>query len=537
MSEDKTPTGPLTTKMIEEAELLLGLSFTDPERDQMLKSLNERLENLENLRSISMDNSVAPAHVFSPILPGYNLPHGDSNFTISNIDNVERSSNLEEVAFYPITKLSKLIQSKQVSSLELTEMYLERLKRFDPQLKCVVNLTEDLAIRQANQADDEIANGKIRGPLHGIPWGAKDLLATKDYPTTWGATPFKNQILDYDAAVVERLSNAGAVLVAKLTLGALAWGDVWFDGVTKNPWDLEVGSSGSSAGPASATAAGLVGFSIGSETLGSIVSPSHRCGVTGLRPTFGRVSKFGAMALSWSMDKLGPICRSVEDCALVFNSIHGTDGRDLSVIDAPFTWNPESDIKKIKIGYVESAFDEERETKDFDDSSLETLKSLGANLIPIELPKLPYGALRMILLAEAAAAFDELTRSNEDDLLVSQIDEAWPNFFRAARFIPAVEYIQASRVRTLAMQEMAKLFEDIDVYICPSFGTDNLTLTNLTGHPCVVIPNGFSESETPSSSISLTGNLFEEGNVLAVAKAIQDASDFHNLKPSMNYGS
>jgi len=527
--------GPINSKMIEEAEQLLGLKFTPAEHEQMLKILNDRLEQYDNLRKISLDNSIPPAVQFSPVVDHTQIPQGESEVEISKVDDVERPSDLEDVAFYSVPELSKLIQTREVSSVELTEMYLERLKRYDPHLQCVVTFTEELAFKQARHADEEIAQGVIRGPLHGIPWGAKDLLATKNYPTTWGAMPFKDQLINRDAEVVKRLAEAGAVLIAKLTLGALAYGDVWFGGVTKSPWNHEDGSSGSSAGPASATSGGLVGFSIGSETLGSIVSPSHRCGTTGLRPTFGRVSREGAMALSWSMDKLGPICRNVEDCALVFDAIYGPDGVDLSLINAPFSWDADRDLTGLRIGYVQSAFEEEHDSKPFDDATLDVLKSLGVEMIPVGLPEFPYAAMRIILLAEAAAAFEDLTRSNKDDLLVKQDDEGWPNIFRAARFIPAVEYIHANRLRTLVMEQMRKIFNQVDVYACPSYGADNLTLTNLTGHPCVVIPNGFGETGTPASSITFMANLFKEEDALLVAKAVQDATDFHTRIPGMAY--
>ena len=535
MADQEEKNGPITDEILRAAEVIIGLSFTDSEREMMLEGLNDRLEQIQSLRKTSIENHIAPALDFNP---GF-VPK-ENNFTKkqakpSDLGDIARPDSEEELAFLPLTHLSKLIETKQISSIELTEIYLSRLNRYNSHLECVVNLTEDLALKQAKRADEEIAMGNYKGPLHGIPWGAKDLLAVKGYPTTWGAEPYMSQTFDYDAGVVEKLEEAGAVLVAKLTTGALAYGDVWHGGTTKSPWDLEEGSSGSSAGPASATAGGLVGFAIGSETLGSIVSPSHRCGTTGLRPTFGRVSKYGAMALSWSMDKLGPICRSVEDCALVFDAIHGSDPREQTAIDAPFYWDGSQDISNLKIGYVKSAFDEDHDSKAFDDETLKIMRSLGIDLIPIELPELPYAALRMILVAEAAAAFDDLTRENLDDQLKRQDKDAWPNIFRAARLIPAVEYIQANRLRTVAMQAMAKIMENIDGYVCPSYGADNLTLTNLTGHPCVVIPNGFSEKGTPTSSITFMGGLYQEANALSVAKAVQDATNFHNRHPSMDY--
>lgn len=527
----------ITKAILQEAEKLAGLEFTDSERELMVEGLNEGLENLEKLRQVTLDNSVAPAIQFSPILPGMEFDQERKPFRMSKVHLPALPANLEELAFWPVTHLSQLIKNRAVSSVDLTKMYIQRLKKYDPKLQCVATLTEELALKQARRADEEIAADHYRGPLHGIPWGAKDLLAAKGYRTAWGAMPYKDQIIDEDATVVKRLEEAGAVLVAKLTMGALAWGDVWFGGKTKNPWDPEQGSSGSSAGPGAATAAGLVGFSIGTETLGSIVSPSTTCGVTGLRPTYGRVSRYGAMALSWSMDKIGPMCRSVEDCALVFNAIHGPDGKDGTVVDLPFNWDPHLDVKALRVGYVKSAFEKEREDKQWkanDEAALEALGNLGLSLIPIELPDYPTDAMLLILPAEAAAAFDELTRSNRDDLLVSQGKNAWPNVFRQARMIPAVEYIQANRLRTLAMQAMAELMSKIDVYIAPSFG-DNMSLTNLTGHPAVVVSNGFNDKGTPTS-ITFTGKLYGEAEALAIAKVYQDASKFHLKHPELAEG-
>jgi Asp-tRNA(Asn)/Glu-tRNA(Gln) amidotransferase A subunit family amidase len=526
----------ITREMLEDAERVAGLEFTDEERELMLPGLNGNLASYERLREVAVPNSLPPALYFNPLPPGASVdvaerPRRPSRVTIDAVP-----SDLDELAFWPVTHLAALLETRRVSSEDLTRMYLNRLKRYGPKLECVIELTEDLALEQARRADAEIADGRYRGPLHGIPWGAKDLLAAPGYKTTWGAMPYKDQIIDETATVVERLEQAGAVLVAKLTLGALAWGDVWYEGRTRNPWNYEQGSSGSSAGSAAATAAGLVGFAIGTETWGSIVSPSTRCGTTGLRPTFGRVSRYGAMALSWSMDKIGPICRGVEDCALVFDAIYGPDGRDLSVVDAPFAWDAELDLRSLRIGYVKSAFEEEREEQEewkrFDETALETLSRMGISLIPIELPDLPIGAMSFILNAEAAAAFDELTRSNRDDVMVRQIRNAWPNVFRQSRLIPAVEYIQANRVRTLAMEEMAKIMSEVDVYIAPSFGGSNLLLTNLTGHPCVVVPNGFREDGTPTS-ISFMGKLFGEAETLAVARAYQQATDFHRKRPTL----
>jgi len=510
------------------AEKLSGLHFTENERDSLLSGLNDLKGQYEELRKLNFPNHIAYPLYFRPNAGNISNIRVKSQVTYSN-QNLKRPQNVEDMAFYTVAQLGYLLRTQQVTALELTEMYLKRLKKFGPQLECVVTLTEKRALDQAARADLEIAAGQYRGPLHGIPYGAKDLLSIAGYTTTWGAAPYKNQIINETAEIIKRLDQAGAVCLAKLTLGALAWGDVWYGGKTRNPWNLEQGSSGSSAGPASATAAGLVAFAIGSETWGSIVSPSTRCGVTGLRPSFGTVSRTGAMALSWSMDKLGPITRSVEDCAIVHNLIRGPDNFDLSVVDVPFSYNYEADLSKIKIGYIKSAF-EDSSTSQNDKNVLEIMKSLGAELIPVDLPEFPTRALSFVLSAEAAAAFDELTRSDGDDMLVRQIKNAWPNEFRAARFIPAVEYIQANRARSILNQQMAELMNAVDIYICPSFWGDNLLRTNLSGHPCVVLPNGFNDQGSPTS-ISFIGKLYEDGLLLAVAKAYQDATDWHLKYP------
>jgi len=529
-SEDKK----LTKEMLAEAESFIGLEFTDEERELMIDGVNGHLKKYEQIREVSLDNSVVPAVQFNPLLSSVQPKVKRQKIKISKSRRTKLSSNLEDVAFWTVADLAGLIKARKVSSVELTKMYLERLKKYDEKLKCVITLTEKLALEQARRADNEIASGRYRGPLHGIPWGAKDLLAVKGYKTTWGAMPYKEQLLDYDATVVKRLEKAGAVLIAKLTLGALAMGDVWYGGKTRNPWNPEKGSSGSSAGPGSATSAGLVGFSIGSETLGSIVSPCTVCGVTGLRPTFGRVSRYGAMALSWSMDKLGPMCRSVEDCALVVHAIHGADGLDPTVCeDVSFNWNPARSIKRLKIGYLKTDFDKDRKDEKWktnDLSTLDTLRSIGFDLQAIELPNFPISAMRLVLGVEAAAAFDELTRSKRDSMLVSQGKGSWPNIFRTARMVTAVEYIQANRLRTLLIREMDKLMSDIDVYVAPSWVGNNLALTNLSGHPTVVVPNGFNEKNEPTS-ITFTGRLFGDTETLLVAKAYQDATTFHTQYP------
>lgn len=524
----------VTPELLEEAEKIAGISFTDEERKLMVDDLNDNLAAYGEIHAVPLPNSVPPAIHFNPILPGMSFSVKMKPVQYSQQRTEDAPSNLEEVAFWPVTRLAQLVRTGQVKSVVLTALYLSRLRKHDSKLLCVTTFTEERAMEQAKQADGEIAAGRYRGPLHGIPWGAKDLLAVKGYPTTWGTAPYKDQRFDHDAAVVQRLDAAGAVLIAKLTMGELAWGDVWYGGKTRNPWNLEQGASGSSAGPGSATAAGLVGFSIGTETWGSIVSPSTRCGVTGLRPTYGRVSRYGAMALSWSMDKIGPMCRSVEDCAIVFNAIHGLDPKDNTLVDLPFNWDATQSLAGLRVGYYKSAFDSQRENKaekSNNDGSLETLRQLGVTLIPVELQTIyPVDALSFILNTEASAAFDELTRSNRDDLMARQEGNAWPNAFRQARFIPAVEYLQANRIRTLIMQEMATLFETVDVYLTPSSGNASLLTTNLTGHPTVVLPNGFDENGSPTS-VSFVGNLFAEAETLLVARAYQEATDFHLKHP------
>ena len=522
----------ITKEKIENAEKLIDLKFTDAERDSMLGYLEEQKGNYDKIRNVELNNSVMPSLLFNPIPVGFMFPQGSGDVKFSDYSNTVMPSNKDELAFYTIGQLAELIRTKQITSSELTKFFIDRLKKFDPVLHCVISFTEERALRQAKIADEEIASGKYRGLLHGIPFGVKDLLAVKDYKTTWGAMPYKDQIIDEDATVIIKLEKAGAVLIAKLSMGALAWGDVWFGGKTRNPWDTTQGSSGSSAGSASSVSAGLVPFAIGTETYGSIVSPSTVCGTTGLRPTYGRVSRTGAMALSWSMDKIGPICRSAEDLAIVFNAIYGPDGIDQTIYNCAFNYIPLKTMMGMKIGYLKNDFDRQYDFHSNDSLTLLKLKELGAELIPIELPDYPVNDLAIMLSAEAGAVFDELTRSNKDDLLVRQIKNAWPNSFRASRFIPAVEYINASRVRTLLIQEMQKLMSTIDLYVAPSWEGDNNLLTNLTGHPCIVLPNGFSEKGTPTS-ITFIGRLFDEGKLIAFTKLYQDATDFHKQHPEM----
>jgi Asp-tRNA(Asn)/Glu-tRNA(Gln) amidotransferase A subunit family amidase len=581
MADEK---GKITRDMIDSASAIADVHINDEYKDTMLESLNDFAKDYDAIYAMKLGNDVPPAFNFDPVPPGMKLDMVRRPMKISAAPSVGASGvskNLEDVAFYSVRQLAELVRTRKVSSVALTEMYIARLKRYDPTLKFVITLTEERAHAKAKEADQEIAAGKYRGPLHGLPWGAKDLLAVKGYRTTWGAGGFENQTIDEDAEVVKRLDAAGAVLVAKMTLGALAQGDRWFGGMTRNPWNPQQGSSGSSAGSASATAAGCVAFAIGSETLGSISSPSTRCGATGLRPSFGLVPRTGAMALSWTMDKLGPLCRAVEDCAIVLSAIYGPDGHDRAVQNAAFNWDANLDWRKLRVGYLKSDFElqpppqeppkEEKELtpeekkkqeedrqarergmarrkydKQFDDAALAKLKSMGVNLIPVQLPKLPYQAMRSMLLAEAAAAFDDLTRSGRDKLLTQQSKDDWPNTFRTARFIPAVEYIQASRARMKAIEEVAQVFDQVDVIVAPTFATQ-LVVTNLTGHPAVIVPNGIRGDDAPKpivrdgelqpggpgTPVSLTflGQLYGEAKMLAMAKAYQDATGFQLKHP------
>lgn len=510
-------------------EPLFDLQFTTAERDSMEQGLQRNNTNYKALHKYLLDNSIPSALSFNPIPVGFNWQEkqDEINFGLKKV--VSIPENREDLAFYPISDLAVLIKDKRITSIELTEIYLGRIKKYSTQLECAITITEELAREQAAKADEEISAGNYRGPLHGIPYGVKDLLAVKGFKTTWGAEPFKDQVIQETATVVKKLEEAGAVLIGKLTMGALAMGDVWYGGITKNPWNLEQGSSGSSAGSASATIAGLVGFSIGTETLGSIVSPSTRCGASGLRPSYGRVSRTGAMALSWSMDKIGPICRSIQDAAIVFDVIRGKDGKDQSLWNTPFNFDATRNIKDLKVGYFPDFF----KGRENDSLSLETIRSLGVNPTAVQLPDdIPVGALRIILVAEAAAAFDSLTRSGQDDLLVRQDINAWPNTFRTSRFIPAVEYINANRVRYILIQKMYQAMKDFDVIITPSFAGSQLLITNLTGNPCAVVPNGFNESGSPTS-ISFIGNLFDEASVIELAHAYQQATDFDEMRPDL----
>ncbi|MFT2007279.1 amidase [Pontibacter sp. 13R65] len=523
----------LTVSMLQSAQQLIGLRFTDAKLDTAISDLEDYKQGYERIRQQPLTNDVAPALIFNPLPVGFTFDQKKEKFEVKAPKGVKLPADKQELAFYSVPQLAELIRTKQISSVELTTFFLQRLKTYGPTLECITTLTEERALRQARLADQEIKAGKYKGMLHGIPFGVKDLLATKDYKTTWGAMPYKDQQLDLDATVVQRLEAAGGVLVAKTTLGALAMGDVWYGGKTRSPWDIKQGSSGSSAGSASAVAAGLLPYAIGTETLGSIVSPSTACGTTGLRPTYGRVSRHGAMALSWSMDKIGPIARSAEDCAIVFNAIYGPDPNDLSLHDAPFNYNANINPRKLRVGYLKKDFERDYEFKENDRQVLEVLRKAGIELVPLELPNMPARDLTMAIAVEGAAAFDELTRSGRDSLLVQQHKNAWPNIFRAARFVPAVEYLQAQRVRTLLIQQMHERLKEVDVYISPSFSA-NLTITNLTGHPCVVVPTGFQENGMPTT-ITFMGQLFGEAKVLALAKFFQDLTPHEEQHPALAF--
>lgn len=513
----------VTADMLLQAEWVADIELTDEERESTLSKLNKNLQSAARVRETEVEYNVGPCTVFRPdpfLKQAESVVRNQA--VCRNRTPLERPDSDNDIAFLPVHCLARLIRHQKITSTELTRIYLDRLKKYDPILKCVVSLTEDLAVRQAAQADEEISSGEYRGPLHGIPWGAKDLMAVPGYPTTWGATPYQNQTFDHTATIAERLEAAGAVLVAKLSLGALAMGDKWMKKQTRNPWYPKQGSSGSSAGSASATAAGLVGFAIGTETLGSIVSPSRRCGTTSLRPTFGRISRYGLMPLSWTMDKAGPMCRSVEDCALVLDAIHGTDGKDPNAADQPFVWPEKTDLSKLRVGYVKNSesIDERNE--------LRILREVGVQLIPITLPKeLPVWELVPMLDVEAATMFDQVTREHITEGL-----NTWPDTFRAAQMIPAVEYVRASRVRSMLIQEMKSVFQKVDLYV----GGRDLGITNLTGHPTVVMPAGFVERNKVKLpySVTMTGDLYSESRLLAVAEAFQAETDFHKQQPPLN---
>ena len=588
----------ITEEMIDRAAEMAGVGpFTAEQKAMMMGGLSDQRGGFEAVRAFHLPNDVPPAFVFHPQAAAKEhkaaecstLPpvRGEQAITITDDGGYGHRpipTNIEEMAFWSVLELGKAVGFGKIRSVDLTRMHLDRIKRYDAKLHFVITLLEDRAMAQAKKADEEIAAGNYRGPLHGIPWGAKDLLAVKGYPTTWGAGGFEHQMFDVDATVVERLDAAGAVLVAKLSLGALAMGDKWFGGRTRNPWNPAQGSSGSSAGAACAVAAGCVGFAMGSETLGSISSPSTRCGTTGLRPSFGLVPRTGAMALSWTMDKLGPIACSAEDCALILADIAGPDGKDISVFPGAAFGGQSVDWKKLRVGYLKSEFDvppllkleEEKEGESdaarklregqnqearesrarrlydqrYERAALDKLRAMGVALIPVELPKLPWAAMSGLLTAEAAAAFDELTMTGRDHLLTEQGPEDWPNAFRVARLYPAVEYIQANRLRTVAVRQLSALFEKVDVIVTPS--TDaQLIATNLTGHPALIVPNGLRGADAPRPpaiddgdhddiggpgtpvSITFLAGLYQEAHLVAMGRAYQEATGFHKLHPKL----
>ena len=598
----------ITAAMIDDAAAIAGVPIAPDQKAAMLSLLNANRKSFEEIRALHMPNAVSPAFVFDPLPPGQipepPPPGSDRRKPLHISPTVASKSipaDLNALAFSTVRELAELLRTKKVSSLALTQMYLARLKKYNPKLNFYVTLTEDRALAQAKAADAEIAAGKYRGILHGIPWGAKDLLAVKGYPTTWGAGGMETQSFDYDAEVVKRLDAAGAVLLAKLTLGSLAQGDRWFGGQTKNPWNPEQGASGSSAGPGSATSAGCVAFAIGSETTGSISGPSTRNGVTGLRPTFGFVPRTGAMTLAWTFDKLGPLCRSAEDCALVMQAIWGPDGEDDSCRNASFQWDSNFNWKSLRVGYLKTDFEtpwtqptpppaedatpeelkayERRKANEpaqlaareydrkYDLATLDVLRAMGVTLIPVEFPKFPWDSMRSLLTVEAAAAFDDLTLSGRDKLLFERSGSSWPNSFRAARFYPAVEYIQAMRARTLGIRAFAKLFDQVDIIVAPTSGPSNqVAVTNLTGHPAVILPNGLRGKDAPvpppaaagpgggpgtpgfpgaggnqgggpNTPVSLTflGTLYKDAQLLAFAHAYQQKTAFHKLHPPLDW--
>lgn len=527
----------LTKNDLPAAAHLLDLSFTQKEIDSMYDGVKENMLLYRLMHKKPLNNNVPMSLWQSPVLPGmqFNDKQEKINWNISS--KVSLPANTNDLAFYNILQLASLIKNKKISSVELTKFFIDRIRRFGDTLQCVISVTEEIALQQARQADAEIASGKYRGPLHGIPYGLKDLFAVKGTKTTWGAAPYKNQVIEQDAFVYTQLQNAGAVLVAKFTLGALAMGDYWYGGRTKNPWNLQTGSSGSSAGSASATVAGLVPFAIGTETWGSITSPSSTCGATGLRPTFGSISRSGAMTLSWSLDKVGPICRSAEDAAVVFQYIHGTDGLDQSAVNKPFNYQPKADLKKMRVAYAKNYYDRITDTSRSEWKVLEAYKQMGVELVPINFPdsaQYHYAIMDIVIGAECAAAFDDFTRTNLDDEMTRQGKGDWPNSFRTSRFVPAVEYINANRHRYLLMQQVNEAMKDIDVLICPTRGSGNQgAITNLTGHPVVCVPTGFDKRNNLPTSITLIGKLYDEAAILAAAKAYQDATQWDEMHPAM----
>jgi Asp-tRNA(Asn)/Glu-tRNA(Gln) amidotransferase A subunit family amidase len=529
-AEAQTPPR-VSREMVVAALATMGLSFTDPQLDMMLPAVNQSLARYEQLRKLDIPLDTAPAVSFSPVLPGFAVPRGASKFRPGKAPALIRFAKPDELAFLPATQLGAMLRARKITSTALTKMYLDRLRTYGPKLHCVITITGDLALDEAAKADAALRRGKHLSPLHGVPYGAKDLFDTKGILTTWGAQPYQNRVPDADATVIEKLRAGGAVLLAKLSMGALAQGGLWFGGLTRTPWDYDQSSSGSSAGSASATAAGLVGFSIGTETLGSIVAPSTRCGVAGVRPTFGRVSRNGAMALTWTMDKIGPICRSVADCAEVLRLIAGPDGKDPTVVNAPLDWDARGPVRSLKVGYLAGDFEAlNGNEKLVYDAALNVLRKIGMKLEPLTLPDYPIGAIGLVLDAEAAAAFDDLTRDGGLEQLTGQAASDWPNQFRTSRLIPAVEYIRAQRARTIYMRKFHEAMSQWDAFVSP-VESSSLTATNLTGHPQVVVPCGFVDSHP--RGLLFTGRLFEEGTAMRLAYAYELATDWHTKHPAL----
>jgi Asp-tRNA(Asn)/Glu-tRNA(Gln) amidotransferase A subunit family amidase len=564
----------VTPEMLKGALSLSGLSFSEADQRSMLQAVNGGLARYEEIRNLHIPNNAAPPFYFSALTPGMKVNRTREPLRFST-PVVKRPANLEDAAFWPILQLAQLLKTRQATSTELTRMYLDRLHKHNEKLNCVVTFLDDVALAQARQADSEIAAGKYKGPLHGIPWGAKDIIAVKGYKTTWGSGAYKDQMLDEEASLVEMLRDAGAVLLAKLATGELAQGDQWFGGQTKNPWNPEQGSSGSSAGPASATAAGLVAFGIGSETSGSILSPSARCGVTGLRPTFGRISRYGVMALSWTQDRMGPLCRYAEDCAVVMSAIARPDGRDLSVSEIPFNWNAHLEIRKLRVGYLEGGFEETRDAvaKKADEQTVEQVKALGVKLVPVKVPE--WTADVSSIGVESGVFFDDLIRSGRDKQMTNP---GRANSFRSSRVTPAVEYLQGQRARSMMMAKLAEATADVDVYLVPanqggggggggrgrgaaapgatadgapaapasgggrgrgggggnrSVVGRHFTMANLACYPALNVVNGFTETGTPTN-ITFYARPFGEAELLAFGKAYQDASGFHLKHPKLS---
>jgi Asp-tRNA(Asn)/Glu-tRNA(Gln) amidotransferase A subunit family amidase len=530
----------VTKEQVVGALKLMGLEFQDSELDMMLRGVNQALSNYESLRKADVPIDTEPAFAFHPGLPDRQPIKGPQRFdtTIPKSPVMKAPSNLEEVAFWRVVDLAPLIKARAVSSTDLTKMYLARMQKYSPKLLCLITSTEELALEQAAAADKEIKAGHYRGPLHGIPFGLKDLFDTKGILTTFGAEPYQSRVAEKDATVVERLRTAGAVLIAKLSMGALAQGGLWFKGMTKTPWNTEQTSSGSSAGSAASTAAGLVGFALGTETLGSIISPSQACGTVGLRPTYGRISRYGAMALSWTMDKVGPLCRGVEDCAIVLNAVYGPDGRDRTVGADPFHWEPRKPLAGLRIGILQKDFDRAQgEQKKVWEQAIEDLKKAGVKMTPTEFVE-DGPTIRFLLSAEAAAAFDDITRDGQVRNLRGQNAGDWPNTFRTSRLIPAVEYIRAQRARTQLIAKFEKFMADWDVIVMPP--NSLLTTTNLTGNPQVVMKCGFTEGAKADGSkvqvprsISFLGKIYDEGSPLRVALAYEQATEWHRKNPTL----